>query len=181
VKVFEGTTAEAAREMLRLAASGVLNEHWPRSQGMIARNKQMSANGRYVRLCTAEHRPTGTMLMLTRDFEPPKQADGTPTRVIHLSLSFIVPGSRPHEGLGQPRKRDALLSHEWARLVFRHRLAWVWVQRSVTELGRRKGVWHYKLFCDERWLPVKTEELPAAMREYAWLPFSEVQQYDGVM
>lgn len=182
MKVFDCTPEELAREMLRRAATGFQNEHWPRSQGMIARNQQVSANGRYLRMCAAEHRPTGTLLMVTRDFEPNATPSATtPERALHLSLSFIVPGSRPYDGYGQPRRRDVGLSHEWARLVFRHRLPWVWVRRPLSEAARLKEVWHYMLFCDERWLPVRTEELPKTMRGYASLPFAEVKTLDGVM
>jgi hypothetical protein len=49
-----------------------------------------------------------------------------------------------------------------------------WIEAPATPEGRALGVWHYRLFCDAGWQPLKprgevyTRRMPAD-----WLSFSE--------
>jgi hypothetical protein len=52
----------------------------------------------------------------------------------------------------------------------------LWVEPPYSEVGKSKDVWHYRLFCDEHWQPVKPrgEVYSTQFTERGWKSFSEL-------
>lgn len=53
----------------------------------------------------------------------------------------------------------------------------IWIEPPYSDEGKRKDVWHYRLFCDENWQPIKPrgEVYSKQFTERGWKSFSEVQ------
>lgn len=109
--------------------------------------------GAYLRACRHLDNRAGTLLIYTRDsghhssgwFKNPDFE-----RCLHLSLSFVEPWAW-HRALPHNRK----LAEAWARAFWGDRFRWSWGEPPVTPDARRREVWHYRLFCDEHWRPIK--------------------------
>lgn len=84
-------------------------------------------------------------------------------RCYHLSISF--PGG----------KNKSTLSKILANLfgTYEHLL---WIEPPYSPEGKAKDVWHYRLFCDETWMPVKPrgEVYSTQFTERGWKSFSEL-------
>lgn len=82
-------------------------------------------------------------------------------RCWHLSCSFA-------EGF-TTKRGDAL-----ARLFFGDDVRLTWIEPPATPEGAALGVWHYRLFCDEGWQPIKpTGEVYSRRMPAGWMSFSE--------
>lgn len=122
----------------------------------------------------AFHAPSGTWLIYTRDtghhssgwFKNPDYE-----RCLHLSLSF----TEPHRPLAR-RPRDYVLSDGWARLFFGDALRWAWAEPPVSARARELEVWHYRVFCDRFWLPLKPrgEVYSTEFTERGWKSATEL-------
>lgn len=126
--------------------------------------------------CRAEYRQRGltTCLIFTMDegmhsigwWKNPDYE-----RCWHLTLSYWYPNGTvaPH----QPRE-----SHEWVEMFFYPHAEWVWTEPPHSEPGKRKNVWHYRLFADAGWQPIFPQgEVYSRLRtEAGWRSFSEVRE-----
>lgn len=84
-------------------------------------------------------------------------------RCYHLSISF--PGGKDKKVLDQII--DGLFG-QYKNLI--------WVEGPFSEVGKKRGVWHYRLFCDEHWQPIKPrgEVYSTQFTEVGWKSFSEL-------
>lgn len=84
-------------------------------------------------------------------------------RCYHLSISF--PG-------GWNRKKA---EHIIERLFGQNRRL-LWCEPPYSEEGKRAGVYHYRLFCDQNWQPVKPrgEVYNTEFTEKGWKSYSEL-------
>ena len=131
-------------------------------------------NQGYLSRCCGYDRPTGTVVIFTRDtghhttgwFKNPDYE-----RCLHLSLSFTEPGD-----LTRRRPRDRALSELWMRAVFGPLYQWAWGEPPVTPEARQLEVWHYRLFCDADWQPIKPrgEVYSTEFTERGWQSASEL-------
>jgi hypothetical protein len=128
----------------------------------------------YIFKCTAFHLPTGAKVTFTRDigmhssgwFKNPDYE-----RCFHLSLSFLDPNTM------------ALLSHdkkiarEWCQVFFFRNCNLLWIEPPYSPDGKQYDVWHYRLFCDENWQPIKPrkEVYSKDFTPAGWKSWSDVQ------
>lgn len=86
-------------------------------------------------------------------------------RCWHLSISF-------RSGTEKKALADILL------YLFGQYKNLLWVEPPHSEAGKKLGVWHYRLFCDENWTPIKPrgEVYDTHFTEIGWKSFSEVNQ-----
>jgi len=84
-------------------------------------------------------------------------------RCYHLSLSFLGGTDR-----GTSRKILAGLFHDYEHLI--------WAEPPYYPEGKEHDVWHYRLFCDEHWNPIKPrgEVYSTQFTERGWKSFSEL-------
>lgn len=88
-------------------------------------------------------------------------------RCWHLSISF--------HGGNEKKTLDTILNN-----LFGDFKKWMWVEPPYSEIGKRNNVWHYRLFCDENWQPIKPrgEVYNTQFTERGWKSFSEVNYYN---
>jgi hypothetical protein len=55
---------------------------------------------------------------------------------------------------------------------------WIWVEPPFSDHGKSMDVWHYRLFTDENWQPIKPkgEVYNTQFTEKGWKSFSELNQ-----
>lgn len=84
-------------------------------------------------------------------------------RCYHLSISF--PG-----GINQ-RKLEHILEK-----LFGNNRKLLWCEPPYSEEGKKAGVFHYRLFCDENWQPIKPrgEVYDTQFTEIGWKSYSEL-------
>lgn len=53
----------------------------------------------------------------------------------------------------------------------------LWIEPPYSEQGKKADVWHYRLFCDETWIPIKPrgEVYNTDFTERGWKSFSALQ------
>ena len=85
-------------------------------------------------------------------------------RCWHLSISF-----RCGSEVKVCRKIIDFLFMPYERLI--------WVEPPYSEEGKKLNVWHYRLFCDENWQPIKPkgEVYNTQFTEIGWKSFTELQ------
>lgn len=86
-------------------------------------------------------------------------------RCWHLSISFR-----------SGTEKKAL--NEIIQNLFAPNEKWIWIEPPFSETGKSLNVWHYRLFCDEHWQPIKPrgEVYNTEFTERGWKSFSEVQE-----
>lgn len=121
----------------------------------------------YERACRHQCPNTDAGLILTRDVEMRTSgwlADAACERGLHLSISFSL--------MGLPLPHDHATARRWCRAVFGDDVDATWVVGPATPEGRRRGVWHYYLFADGEWRPLRLRERPreieGTLRFQAW-------------
>jgi hypothetical protein len=84
-------------------------------------------------------------------------------RCWHLSISFRS-GS-------EKKALSEILEH-----LFGQYQNLLWVEPPYSDQGKSMNVWHYRLFCDEHWQPIKPrgEVYNTHFTERGWKSFSEV-------
>jgi hypothetical protein len=139
----------------------------------------------YIQSCTADVVPpdrqrlgtpvrgTGIRIIFTRDeghhtsgwFKNPDYE-----RCFHLSTSFFNYDAR--ELAPQSRKE----SLRWVRLFYGDDARYAWAEPPASPLGKRHDAWHYRVFCDAGWQPIKPrgEVYSLEFTELGWKSFSEL-------
>lgn len=84
-------------------------------------------------------------------------------RCYHLSISFQ----------GERRKN---VTNKIIKGIFGENQKLLWVEPPYSKTGKQKEVWHYRLFCDALWNPIKPrgEVYDTEFTEKGWKSFSEV-------
>lgn len=84
-------------------------------------------------------------------------------RCWHLSIAFA--GGKEKKALS-----DIL------KYIFGHYQSLIWIEPPYTEEGKTLDVWHYRLFCDDNWNPIKPrgEVYNTQFTERGWKSFSEL-------
>lgn len=105
----------------------------------------------YVNRCRIYHAGTNALLILTRDvghhssgwFKNPDWE-----RCWHLSISFWV------NNVSQPHDRMSAL--KWVEAIFTtEERKYLWIESPFSEQGKAADVYHYRVFCDRGWRPIK--------------------------
>ena len=131
-------------------------------------------SAKYLEYCRAYHATSGTLLLFTRDTGHHtagwwKNPDYE--RCWHLSLSFFDVESR------ERAPKDAGLTREWLSLFFGDDVRKLWCEPPYSREGKASDVWHYRLFCDEHWLPIipRGEVYTREFTEAGWKSFSDLE------
>jgi len=84
-------------------------------------------------------------------------------RCWHLSIAFH--GGKNKNGL--KKIIDGLFGDHKRKL---------WIEPPYSDVGKSKGVWHYRLFCDEQWDPIvpRGEVYSTQFTERGWKSYSEL-------
>lgn len=148
------SNADTFRRMMKVAQGGVFNGNEP--------------NSPYFELCRWWLERFECIAILTRDtgyhscgwWKNPDYE-----RCYHLSVSF--PG-------GAKRKYIEYILKE----LFGYDRRLLWCEPPYSEAGKQAGVWHYRLFCDEGWQPIKPrgEVYGRDFTEAGWKSFSELHR-----
>lgn len=94
-------------------------------------------------------------------------------RCLHLSMSFCVnPSDAPLPYM--PKEAEKI-----AGAFFGDDASKCWVEPPCTPEGKRNGVHHYRLFCDEGWQPIlpRGEVYDRRDTPADWKSFSEIHGY----
>lgn len=102
--------------------------------------------------CHLDDRRTSARLFFTRDggmhtsgwFKNPDYE-----RCYHLSISFRDPET------GQPAPFDRHSAEVWVTAFFGDDQRYAWMEGPKTPDGKKCDVWHWRVFCDEHWQPIK--------------------------
>lgn len=148
------SNADTFRRMMKVAQGGVFNGNEP--------------NSPYFESCRWWLERFECIAILTRDtgyhscgwWKNPDYE-----RCYHLSVSF--PG-------GAKRKYIEYILKE----LFGYDRRLLWCEPPYSEAGKQAGVWHYRLFCDEGWQPIKPrgEVYGRDFTEAGWKSFSELHR-----
>lgn len=153
-----------------------------RSRGpAMAYMQAQTPNGEgYKTFARGFHAATGTLLLFSRD-------EGMHTsgwwknpdyeRCLHLSLSFYETDFRNADIPVRSRPKDSKSTNRWVEAFFGSNRKWLWCEPPVTKQGKTLEVWHYKLFVDEGWQPIKPrgEVYSREFTEAGWKSYSDVQ------
>lgn len=127
----------------------------------------------YMYACRQIDRPSGTVLMFTRDegmhscgwWKNPDYE-----RCYHLTLSFRDPVTF------EPAPQNKRLAFRWVKAFFDDDINLLWCEPPYSRNGRLLDVWHYRLFCDPAWEPIKPrgEVYSRELTEAGYKTFSEI-------
>ena len=93
-------------------------------------------------------------------------------RCYHLSISYWYPGE-----LARTAPKNEKETAEWITLFFHPNEGWIWCEPPHYGIGKQRDVWHYRLFADGHWQPIKPEgEVYSRLKtESGWLSYSELK------
>jgi len=165
----------------------LFDQYWPKPsimEQMKARAKQfsglfppvdMAAGLAVVDACRAQYEQKELITLLAYTMDDGMHSSGwwkNPeyARCYHLSLSFW----NLNETVAPKNEKETA---EWVRLFFTPNERWVWAEPPYSNIGKRKGVWHYRLFADEHWQAILPhgEVYSTLKTERGWLSWSDVQ------
>jgi hypothetical protein len=159
------------RNVLKATVADVL---MARATRQVFRGTDTRVDRLVIDTSTAYHTPSGTKLIFSRDvghhssgwFKNPDFE-----RCFHLSLSFYDPMT----GISAPKNQT--LTDEWIILFFGDHRRWIWCEPPAFSEGRTNDVWHYRLFADEHWQPIRPrgEVYSRELTSTGWLSYSELQ------
>jgi len=143
-------------------------------------------NQQVIATCTRVHSESETALIYTRDVGHHTSGwlrNPDYERCFHLSLS---PAPKEPPVLWTPdtlmrEELDREVQRMWCEAFFRDHLRLVWAESPKTAGGRRAGVWHWRLFCDEHWQPIlpRGEVYSSEFTERGWKSASEIFELTG--
>jgi hypothetical protein len=123
--------------------------------------------------CCRVLRRAGLVVLFTRDsdmhgsgwFKNPQFE-----RCLHLSLSFRDPESF------EPAPFDEYVAQKVARAFFDDAVKLIWTESAKTDHGRKLGVIHYRVFCDEHWNKINPagEVYSRELTEKGWQSWSDL-------
>lgn len=123
--------------------------------------------------CVRVLRGAGIVVLFTRDsnmhasgwFKNPQFE-----RCFHLSLSFRDPAT------GEAAPFDDYVAQRIARAFFGDAVTAIWTESAKTDEGRKLGVVHYRVFCDEHWnrIDPKGEVYSRELTEKGWRSWSDL-------
>lgn len=135
---------------------------------------------RHIRRCTHYHKPTQAMVLYTRDVG--MHASGwwkNPDydRCLHLSLSF---SAADRNGIYR-LPHDHKMSKRWAEAFFGDDVGLLWIEGPFSLEGKAADVWHYRLFCDPSWKPIKPrgEVYSLDWTPSDWKSWSDIHGHDN--
>lgn len=102
---------------------------------------------------------TGTLLMISRETWKPLTIGNLvvarETHWLHLSMSFqeTESESKDYGKMRQVLPADHALTEKWIDLLFGAQKAKVLAEPPISSNGIKFDVWHYRLFCNELFLP----------------------------
>lgn len=131
--------ALVARAKLYAAGFTYDGQATPAAQRRVARSRLFHPQTQTVIIYTRDAGMHSSGWWKNPDFE----------RCFHLSLSFAA----QEHGEIHPLPFDRPMAEKWARLFFGDDVNDVWVEPPFSDEGKRRGVHHYRLFCDEGWQP----------------------------
>lgn len=130
----------------------------------------------YIGMLAAQHRPTGSQLIFSRDtghhtsgwFKNPDYE-----RCEHLSICYRDPETGAFEG-----RQIWKHTRKWLELFFGDAKRFVWTEPPFTAQGKSDGVYHFRVFCDPSWAPLlpRGEVYDKSLTEIGWKSFSEVRE-----
>lgn len=136
----------------------------------------------YMRHCTYDDGVTHTRLILTRDTGHHTSGwlkNPDYERCWHLSTSaeptmIVLPGV-------QRTELDAKTVRQWVVAFFGDAARYVWSESPKSEVGKQRGVWHWRLFCDAQWAPIlpRKEVYSREFTEEGWQSASQVLSLEG--
>ena len=97
--------------------------------------------------------------------------------VIATAGGLVGPDLKPLSGLPvQTPELDRELEAAWLEAFFGEDKRYVWRESAKSEAGRKKAVWHYRIFADERWAPIvpRGEVYSTQFTELGWQSWSEL-------
>lgn len=111
----------------------------------------------YLADCMWFHRWTGAKMAFTRDTGHHSSGwwkNPDYERCFHLSISFWD-GFPPPEGQGEPTGFKRGRGQQWAEALFGNNARLCWIEPPYTKRGKIIDIYHYRLFCDAGWQPIK--------------------------
>lgn len=93
-------------------------------------------------------------------------------RCWHLSMAF-------YDRHWQSKDKDVKKTELFLSYIFGKHKTKIWTEPPYSERGKKMGIWHYRLFCDERWIPIipRKEVYSKDFTEPEWMSYSELQAY----
>lgn len=129
----------------------------------------------YFRYCKHGYRTLGLIAIFTRDVGYHtsgwwKNPDFE--RCQHLSLSFVDPETE------ERAPKNQKLTDAFVDALFGVNKRLLWCEPPYSDDGKRMDVWHYRLFCDKGWNPIKPrgEVYGRELTEAGCLSFSDLQE-----
>lgn len=163
--------AAVARELRRRAKHGLLD------------GRDTPQMHKYKRHCTNDDGATRMRLIFTRDTGHHSSGwmrNPDYERCWHLSMSplpalIVIPGA------AQLAEFDPKTRRLWVEAFFGEDIRLVWHEPAASALGKRIGVEHYRVFCDEHWQPIlpRGEVYSSELTELGWRSASQVLEEDG--
>lgn len=96
---------------------------------------------------------------------------------------LVGPDLKPLAGAPRaaPPDLDPDLEAAWVDAFFGEEARYVWRESAKSELGRKKAVWHYRVFADENWAPIipRGEVYSTEFTELGWQSWSELHAAGG--
>jgi hypothetical protein len=137
----------------------------------------------YMVMCTRLHQPTRASIIFTRDVGMHTSGwmkNPDYERCLHLSLcpipsQIIIPNGREIDRKTEKMWLDTFFPKDDRRFL--------WFETAKSEDGRRRGVKHWRLFCDEHWQPIipRGEPYSTELTEMGFRSASQVFEEDGVL
>ena len=71
---------------------------------------------------------------------------------------------------------DKAISTEIVQILFHDKVRMMWIEGPFSEIGKQIQVYHYRLMCDENWMPIKPrgEVYSKEFTERGWKSYSEI-------
>ena len=165
------------------------NEHWT-PDNIALWLKRQAATGtydgiltpsarRYTEACKCAHRPSGSILLYTRDIGMHdcgwwKNPDYN--QCLHLSLSFRDPKT------GEARERDREWSDTWIEAAFGPLKTLIWTEPPYYPEGIANDVYHYRVFFAPGWVAPILPRGEVYSKDWTpahWLSWSDLREKMG--
>jgi hypothetical protein len=148
--------------------------------------RNTDANQLLLQMCSHYHPATFANMIFSRDAGMHSSGwwkNPDYERCYHLSISFAAVSAI----IGAPPTRlphNAREAVRWCEALFGDDKRYLWIEGPFSEHGHAYDVWHYRLFCDPAWNPIKPrgevysrDWTPAEWR--SWSDVHGVENGDG--